>query len=279
MANFCKRGLLLLDRRAHWEARLYSEDQLPGAPAYAAASTLAVLPAWAPVVAAVLVFLAPCLAVNGPRLVGGRRFKTVWPSGLRRWLQAPVRKGVGSNPTAVTASAAGAGALLMFSLALAGTETWPSGITPHGFAPRRTPTNAVPERRKQQSRRACGPVPDSGQRDSKKPPKLSGAEPGIGAARGDGLSHAALRRAGRRTQVTNRGVALCISVHLSARSPVACFCLRLQIATRLGVVRMPCLFAGARALATVKEQQRMAAACVERTHRTTTRLRALRSAG
>ena len=26
---------------------------------------------------------------------------TVWPSGLRRWLQAPGRKGVGSNPTAV----------------------------------------------------------------------------------------------------------------------------------------------------------------------------------
>jgi hypothetical protein len=26
---------------------------------------------------------------------------TVWPSGLRRWLKAPVRKGVGSNPTAV----------------------------------------------------------------------------------------------------------------------------------------------------------------------------------
>ena len=26
---------------------------------------------------------------------------TVWPSGLRRWLQAPVRKGGGSNPTAV----------------------------------------------------------------------------------------------------------------------------------------------------------------------------------
>ena len=30
--------------------------------------------------------------------------KTVWPSGLRRWLKAPFRKGVGSNPTAVTAS-------------------------------------------------------------------------------------------------------------------------------------------------------------------------------
>ena len=28
-------------------------------------------------------------------------FKTVCPSGLRRWLQAPVRKGVGLNPTAV----------------------------------------------------------------------------------------------------------------------------------------------------------------------------------
>ena len=27
---------------------------------------------------------------------------TVWPSGLGRWLKAPVRKGVGSNPTAVT---------------------------------------------------------------------------------------------------------------------------------------------------------------------------------
>ena len=29
---------------------------------------------------------------------------TVWPSGLRRWLQAPVRKGVGLNPTAVILS-------------------------------------------------------------------------------------------------------------------------------------------------------------------------------
>ena len=28
---------------------------------------------------------------------------TVWPSGLRRWLKAPFRKGVGSNPTAVNA--------------------------------------------------------------------------------------------------------------------------------------------------------------------------------
>ena len=27
--------------------------------------------------------------------------KTLWPSGLRRWLKAPVRKGMGSNPTGV----------------------------------------------------------------------------------------------------------------------------------------------------------------------------------
>ena len=26
--------------------------------------------------------------------------KVAWPSGLRRWFKAPVRKGVGSNPTA-----------------------------------------------------------------------------------------------------------------------------------------------------------------------------------
>ena len=38
-------------------------------------------------------FYAPYIVVPSP---------TVWPSGLRRWLQAPVRKGVGSNPTAVT---------------------------------------------------------------------------------------------------------------------------------------------------------------------------------
>ena len=36
--------------------------------------------------------------ITSPPMIG----MTVWPSGLRRWLQAPVRKGVGSNPTAVT---------------------------------------------------------------------------------------------------------------------------------------------------------------------------------
>ena len=30
------------------------------------------------------------------------RLKAVWPSGLRRWRKAPFRKGVGSNPTAVS---------------------------------------------------------------------------------------------------------------------------------------------------------------------------------
>ena len=43
-------------------------------------------------------------ALEASAWVSDRRllsYKTVWPSGLRRWLQAPVRKGVGSNPTAV----------------------------------------------------------------------------------------------------------------------------------------------------------------------------------
>ena len=31
--------------------------------------------------------------------------RTVWPNGLRHWLKAPVRKGVGSNPTAVITTA------------------------------------------------------------------------------------------------------------------------------------------------------------------------------
>ena len=54
---------------------------------------------------------AICLGVSMPlhiqalsanrTLVFACTIKTVWPSGLRRWLQAPVRKGVGSNPTAV----------------------------------------------------------------------------------------------------------------------------------------------------------------------------------
>ena len=35
----------------------------------------------------------------------GLMSRTVWPSGLRRWLKAPFRKGVGSNPTAVTCPA------------------------------------------------------------------------------------------------------------------------------------------------------------------------------
>ena len=34
-------------------------------------------------------------------------YVTIWPSGLRSWLQAPVRNGVGSNPTAVTFSCTG----------------------------------------------------------------------------------------------------------------------------------------------------------------------------
>ncbi len=49
-----------------------------------------------PIVAVTWPPAAPCMIVDA------HRTKTVWPSGLRRWLQAPVRKGVGSNHTAVT---------------------------------------------------------------------------------------------------------------------------------------------------------------------------------
>ncbi len=46
----------------------------------------------------------PPLHIHAVTIYSMRRpgaHKTVWPSGLRRWLKAPVRKGVGSNPTAV----------------------------------------------------------------------------------------------------------------------------------------------------------------------------------
>lgn len=47
-----------------------------------------------------------CAESEGRTVAGSM---TVWPSGLRRWLQAPVRKGVGSNPTAVTGRRCDAG--------------------------------------------------------------------------------------------------------------------------------------------------------------------------
>ena len=40
----------------------------------------------------------------GKQREGSNTTRTVWPSGLRRWLKAPFRKGVGSNPTAVNAA-------------------------------------------------------------------------------------------------------------------------------------------------------------------------------
>ena len=50
-----------------------------------------------------LIDIAPKQRIASGRLAPVN--KTVWPSGLRCWLQAPVRKGVGSNPTAVIAIA------------------------------------------------------------------------------------------------------------------------------------------------------------------------------
>lgn len=53
-----------------------------------------VLQSWSNIITSESVLRDPCAPTN----------RTAWPSGLRRWLQAPVRKGVGSNPTAVIRS-------------------------------------------------------------------------------------------------------------------------------------------------------------------------------
>ena len=54
---------------------------------------------WAPVNKTILAFNHNCENILSLAVAN----MTVWPSGLRRWLQAPVRKGVGSNLTAVSA--------------------------------------------------------------------------------------------------------------------------------------------------------------------------------
>ena len=40
---------------------------------------------------------------------------TLWPSGLRRWLKAPVRKAVGSNPTGVISKGISLAVLLRYA--------------------------------------------------------------------------------------------------------------------------------------------------------------------
>ena len=53
------------------------------------------------------------------------QLKTVWPSGLRRWLKAPFRKGVGSNPTAVRG---GAGNFQVEDPVGSGSSVWASVV-------------------------------------------------------------------------------------------------------------------------------------------------------
>ena len=53
---------------------------------------------------------------------------TAWPSGLRRWLKAPVRKGVGSNPAAVNEQRA----CNWIARAVHGQLALPNGITRSG---------------------------------------------------------------------------------------------------------------------------------------------------
>ena len=49
---------------------------------------------------------APARQLDIGRATEDMASMTLWPSGLRRWLKAPFRKGVGSNPTGVTFSTA-----------------------------------------------------------------------------------------------------------------------------------------------------------------------------
>ena len=82
--------------------------------------------------------------------------KTVWPSGLRRWLKAPFRKGVGSNPTAViliqygvfgmhdVCTLAGSGLVGLAAvwpmwqsgICVTGPEKWNCQVVPRGLEPR-----------------------------------------------------------------------------------------------------------------------------------------------
>ena len=73
------------------------------------ADTFSSFPSYFPYLWNVIPVLPPCLLVG---LVEKAKFftsptnmvllpETLWPSGLRRWLKAPFRKGVGSNPTGV----------------------------------------------------------------------------------------------------------------------------------------------------------------------------------
>ena len=47
---------------------------------------------------------APARQLEIGKAIENMASMTLWPSGLRRWLKAPFRKGVGSNPTGVTFS-------------------------------------------------------------------------------------------------------------------------------------------------------------------------------
>ena len=70
-----------------------------------------------------------------------RSTRTVWPSGLRRWLQAPVRKGVGSNPTAVISKMLTSGCAVTSGHIL---KCWSSSQTPGQLSiERQAPSGAI----------------------------------------------------------------------------------------------------------------------------------------
>ena len=101
-----KLALFSIARRAKFQVRRHNASYLaslgPARPASARGPNQprrasGALPAALGQATAGMQAVAQCLA-RGPF---SQPPKTVWPSGLRRWLKAPVRKGVGSNPTAV----------------------------------------------------------------------------------------------------------------------------------------------------------------------------------
>ena len=71
--------------------------------------------------------------------------RTVWPSGLRRWLQAPVRKGVGSNPTAVIMLTRSYRGIMIWPYAVCAVHTM-AQLTAVGFEPTPLRTGALSQR-------------------------------------------------------------------------------------------------------------------------------------
>ena len=102
------------------------------------------------------------------------RPKTVWPSGLRRWLKVPVRKGVGSNATAVSLLPAADQWTVLAARAPATRHARASEIAPIARRTARGPGQAA----RALLRHRANSAPDCARRASSRPPPPD--QPGIG---------------------------------------------------------------------------------------------------